>query len=79
MLAEERRIVREESRYWWVLLVSGIAWVLIAWIVLRLNQTSITTVGVLIGVVFIVAAVNEVTVAALVPGGWPAGGRSGTT
>jgi hypothetical protein len=54
MLAEERRIVREESRYWWVLLVSGIAWVLIAWIVLRLNQTSITTVGVLIGVVFIV-------------------------
>jgi len=70
MLAEERRIVREESRYWWVLLVSGIAWVLIAWIVLRLNQTSITTVGVLIGVVFIVAAVNEVTVAALVPGGW---------
>jgi hypothetical protein len=39
MLAEERTIVREESRYWWVLLVSGIAWVLIAWIVLRLNQT----------------------------------------
>ena len=75
MLAEERTIVREESRYWWVLLVSGIAWVLIAWIVLRLNQTSITTVGVLIGVVFIVAGANEVTVATLVP----VGGRSGTT
>ena len=70
MLPDERRIVREESRYWWVLLVSGIAWVLIAWIVLRLNQTSITTVGVLLGVVFIVAGANEVTVATLVPGGW---------
>jgi hypothetical protein len=35
MLAEERTTVREESRYWWVLLVSGIAWVLIAWIVDR--------------------------------------------
>ena len=70
MLAEDRRIVREESRYWWVLLVSGIAWVLIAWIVLRLNQTSITTVGVLLGVVFLVAGANEVTVATLVPGGW---------
>jgi uncharacterized membrane protein HdeD (DUF308 family) len=70
MLADERSIVREESRYWWVLLVSGIAWVLIAWIVLRLNQTSITTVGVLLGVVFIVAGANEVTVATLVPGGW---------
>lgn len=70
MMAEERWIVREGARYWWILLVSGIAWLLIAWIVLRLNVTSITTVGVLIGVVFIVAAVNEVTVATLVPGGW---------
>jgi uncharacterized membrane protein HdeD (DUF308 family) len=70
MMSEERRIVREEARYWWVLLVSGIAWLLVAWIVLRLNVTSITTVGVLIGVVFIVAGVNEVTVASLVPGGW---------
>jgi len=70
MMSEERRIVREEAPNWWVLLVSGIAWVLIAWIVLRLNQTSITTVGVLLGVVFIVAGVNEVTVATLVPGGW---------
>ena len=69
-MAEERRIVREEARHWWVSLVSGIAWLLIAWLVLRLNVTSITTVGVLIGAVFIVAAVNEVTVASLVPGGW---------
>jgi ammonia channel protein AmtB len=51
------------------LLVSGITWVLIAWIVLRLNATSITTVGVLLGVVFIVADANEVTVTTLVPGG----------
>jgi uncharacterized membrane protein HdeD (DUF308 family) len=70
MMADERRIVREEGRYWWVLLVSGIAWLLIAWIVLRLDVTSVATVGVLIGAVFIVAAVNEVTVAGLVPGGW---------
>lgn len=70
MMAEERRIVGEGARYWWVLLVSGIAWLLIAWLVLRLNVTSITTVGVLIGAVFIVAAVNEVTVASLIPGGW---------
>jgi uncharacterized membrane protein HdeD (DUF308 family) len=69
-MAEERRIVREEARYWWVLLVSGIAWLLIAWIVLRMDVTSVAAVGVLIGAVFIVAAVNEVAVANLVPGGW---------
>ncbi len=31
MLNEERRIVHEATRYWWVLLVSGGAWLVIAW------------------------------------------------
>jgi uncharacterized membrane protein HdeD (DUF308 family) len=70
MLTGERVIVREGARYWWVFLVSGIAWLLIAWLVLRLNERSITTVGVLIGVVFLLAGINEAGLAALVPGGW---------
>jgi uncharacterized membrane protein HdeD (DUF308 family) len=70
MLTEERLIVREGARYWWVFLVSGIAWLLIAWMVLRLNQTSIATVGVLLGFVFLLAGINELGVAALSPGGW---------
>jgi hypothetical protein len=43
---------------------------LIAWLVLRLNSTSIATVGVLLGVVFLIAGINEVGMAALAPGGW---------
>jgi hypothetical protein len=70
MLTRERMIVREGARYWWVFLVSGIVWLLIAWLVLRLNERSITTVGVLIGVVFLLAGINEAGLAALVPGGW---------
>ena len=41
-----------------------------AWMVLRLNATSIATVGVLLGVVFLFAGINEVGVASLAPGGW---------
>jgi len=63
-------IVNEATRYWWVFLVSGIAWLLIAWIVLRMNTTSVAAVGVLIGVVFLFAAINEVGAAMVVPGGW---------
>ena len=70
MLSEERLIAREGARFWWLFLVSGILWLLIAWEVLRLNSTSIATVGVLLGVVFLVAGVNEVGMAALAPGGW---------
>ena len=39
MITEERMIVREGARYWWVFLVSGIAWLLIAWLVLRMDIT----------------------------------------
>jgi uncharacterized membrane protein HdeD (DUF308 family) len=70
MLSEERMIVREGARYWLVFLVSGIVWLLIAWLVLRLNATSITTVGVLLGVVFLIVGINEVGMASLAPGGW---------
>jgi len=70
MLTEGRMVVREAARYWWLYLVSGIAWLVIAWLVLRLNMTSISTVGVLIGVVFILAGVSEAGIAAMTPSGW---------
>jgi uncharacterized membrane protein HdeD (DUF308 family) len=75
MLTGERMIVREAARYWWLFLVSGILWLLIAWLVLRLNATSIATVGVLLGVVFGLSGINEVGIGAMAP----AAGRSGTT
>jgi uncharacterized membrane protein HdeD (DUF308 family) len=50
--------------------VSGILWLLIAWMVLRLNATSIATVGVLLGVVFLLSGINEVGQATLSHGGW---------
>jgi hypothetical protein len=54
MFTEERMIVREGARYWWVFLLTGIAW-----LVLRLNETSLTTVGVLFGVSQVVQAADE--------------------
>jgi uncharacterized membrane protein HdeD (DUF308 family) len=63
-------MVREAARYWWVFLVSGILWLLIAWVILRGNQTSIAAVGILLGVVFLLSGINEAGLAALAPGGW---------
>jgi uncharacterized membrane protein HdeD (DUF308 family) len=70
MATEARTLLRDAARYWWIPLITGIAWLLVAWLVLRLNQTSVTTVGVLIGIVLIAAGVNEAATAAFVPGGW---------
>jgi uncharacterized membrane protein HdeD (DUF308 family) len=70
MFDDGRVLLREGSRYWWVLLLVGIAWLVVAWVVLRANVTSLATVGLLLGIVFIAAGVNEVLFAGAVTGGW---------
>lgn len=63
---------REAARWWWTALIAGIAWFLIAWAVLRADVTSLATVGLLVGIVFLVAAVSESGMAAIAAGGWRA-------
>lgn len=66
-----RRVLqREAARWWWVPLVGGVIWFVVAWLVLRANYTSLATVGVLLGVVFLIAAVNESALGAAMGGGW---------
>jgi uncharacterized membrane protein HdeD (DUF308 family) len=61
---------RERARYWWVVLLIGIAWLVIAWLVLRADVTSLATVGFLLGGLFIASGVNELAVGSMVGGGW---------
>ena len=51
--------LREVSKAWWVFLVTGILWFIIALVVLRFDESSITTIGVIMGVVFLVGGFNE--------------------
>jgi uncharacterized membrane protein HdeD (DUF308 family) len=55
-----RRGVQELSRSWWLFLITGIAWFLISLVVLRFDTTSVATVGILLGVLFLMAGFNEV-------------------
>jgi uncharacterized membrane protein HdeD (DUF308 family) len=65
-----RRVQHAAERWWWAPLGVGLLWFLIAWLVLRANATSLATVGVLVGVVFLVSALGETLLAWLTPGGW---------
>jgi uncharacterized membrane protein HdeD (DUF308 family) len=51
--------LREVSKAWWLFLVTGILWFIISLVVLRFNDTSITTIGVIMGVVFLIGGLNE--------------------
>jgi uncharacterized membrane protein HdeD (DUF308 family) len=50
---------------WWMFLLTGIAWLIIAWVVLRFTPASLTTVGVLMGILFLFAMFNEILIAAV--------------
>ncbi len=65
-----RMLVPAAARYWWVLLITGVAWLVIGWIVLRADVSSLATVGLLLGIVFIASGVNEAAVGGMVSGGW---------
>lgn len=67
---DARMIASEAASRWWILLAAGISWLLVAWIVLRLDIGSVVAVGVLIGAMLVGAAVNELFFSQMVRGGW---------
>src|SRR6516225_12320936 len=50
---------------WWLFLITGIAWLIISVMVLRFNPASINTVGILMGVLFLLAGFNEFMIASV--------------
>src|SRR6201985_2064065 len=53
---------------WWLFLLTGIAWLILPGNALRFSPGSIPTVGVLLGVYFLVATINEFFIASVMPG-----------
>ena len=67
---DEREAAEEAAGLWWVFLVTGILWSLVALIVLRFDYTSVGAIAVLFGVVVIFAGVNEFIAMAGSSVGW---------
>ena len=57
------------SRLWWLWLVAGVAWIVIALVILQFDQASVTTVGVLIGIMFVLSGFQQLAYGSLL-GGW---------
>jgi uncharacterized membrane protein HdeD (DUF308 family) len=54
---------------WWLLLLTGIAWLILSWVALRFTPASVATVGILLGALFLFGMVDEFLLAA-VGAGW---------
>lgn len=60
-----RDLVGRVAKYWWVELIIGAFWIVIALVILKFNHASVTTVGILIGIMLLVASVQEFILAIL--------------
>lgn len=61
-MPEERQlhpVIATLARFWWLELLLGAFWVVVALVILKFNHASVTTVGVLIGIMFLIFAVEE--------------------
>jgi uncharacterized membrane protein HdeD (DUF308 family) len=67
---EEREVLTEAANRWWLFLISGIAWLVFSLIIFRFDITSVTTIGILFGIVAIMAGLNEFIAISVSTTGW---------
>ena len=68
-MPDTREAARTVAGFWWLWLVTGVAWVIAALVIAQFDQASITTVGVIVGVMFMFAAIQQVVLGAITGGG----------
>lgn len=62
------RMAGEVGKFWWLWLLIGALWIIIGLVVLQFDTASITTVGVILGIMFIVAGIQYLAVGTIAEG-----------
>jgi len=65
-----RTLSRRVLPPWWLFLVSGIGWTLVAAIILRFDYTTVNAIAILFGIVAIAAGLLEIVMTMLAEGWW---------
>jgi uncharacterized membrane protein HdeD (DUF308 family) len=63
--SEQRQVLKGISGLWWLWLVFGVVWTLVALTILQFDQASINTVGIIIGLMFLATSAQQFAIAGL--------------
>jgi uncharacterized membrane protein HdeD (DUF308 family) len=66
--AQAKTTARDITAYWWLWVVTGTLWIVVSLVVLQFDQASVTTVGVIVGLMFLFSAVQQFIVAGVADG-----------
>jgi uncharacterized membrane protein HdeD (DUF308 family) len=64
-MPDTREAARDVASFWWLWLVTGAIWLVASFVVLQFDQASITTIGILVGCMFVFAGVQQLILAAV--------------
>ena len=70
VVAEEQIYDDGAGSFWWLFLITGTLWLILSLVMFRFNISSVNTIGVLAGIVFLIAGVLEFGMVAIVHSGW---------
>jgi uncharacterized membrane protein HdeD (DUF308 family) len=60
--AEAREALKGISRLWWLWIVFGLAWVIVGVVILQFDDASVTTVGLIVGIMFLATGFQQFAV-----------------
>lgn len=58
------------ARWWWLFLITGVLWLVVAGVILQFDTGSLATVGYIVGFMLVFTGIEQFAVAAAVDGGW---------
>ena len=70
MMLEEREVVEEAADRWWLFLLTGIIWLVVALVVFQWDYTTVYAVSYLFGIIALFAGVNEFFQTTVSTSGW---------
>lgn len=65
---EVREAVGGFAKFWWIELLLGIVWIIVSLVVLQFEEASITTIGVILGIIFLAAGIQQFFLAYIAEG-----------
>lgn len=67
---DDRETVKDAARLWWLFLLTGIAWIVVSWLILRWDYSSVRTISYLFGFLALFAGANELLMMSGSSTGW---------
>ncbi len=64
---QARQVAAQVAKWWWLWLIAGVLWIFASLVILQFQITSVTLVGLLIGIMFLVAGAQEFLIATVAP------------